>query len=151
MKKAFSAIIRSGCSWWCRGRFVADHIQAHPRLGAAIRVVQAANRVAHVGGRVLNLCAKQHAEQLGSRPCRITRGEGVVVQVLEGEANDDVQGAAGKANEAFRRAGTYEARAGDEGCFTTNTPIGMHAIRVCARVRAIAEVQKSRWESERGR
>ena len=133
---AFFKAMRGHMTWWCKGRVWADHITLHPQFAPAIRCLVTA--VAHAGSMsaVLRASVAHHARVLGMR---VVSSHGALRVTPSAEADAHVVDAA-------RKAAAITGNTIDQG-FDPSADEG-HALRVAARVLALAKVQRSRFDSE---
>ena len=70
------AIIESGCTWWCKGRWWADRIELHPSLGMAIRTCVKAESLDTKCSTMGMGTVQAHAKNLDLEVVRWTRDQG---------------------------------------------------------------------------
>ena len=137
------AIIRSNCSWWCQGRWWCDRILLHPCFGSAVSAILAAPRVALWKGEGVQKSLQDHASILGLQVIS-WNSHGLW---LRPAANADPRVLAA-ANQARPPEADTQNRPHGALVFNANSQAGAHAIRIAARVRALALVRTSRQDAE---
>lgn len=141
------ALTRTRCTWWCRGRFFADRLELHPRLGLSVAALAAAERTKAWKAEPVIQLLRQHAARLGLRVVSASADAGLWVAPAAG-ADARIVEAAGAAHQ------TANVEAPDSvprwpGAFRpADAGAGGHALRVAGRVQCLKSVNASRHDAE---
>ena len=118
----------------------------HPQLGTAVYALQAAVRVAGCASGLLTACVQAHAAQLALRPLHLSAEQGLWVEPLE-RADARVREAAERAR--GQQTGQHPAVAVERPtAFRADSEAGGHALRIAARVAALAVTVLARNDAE---
>ena len=130
----FSAIANTRCSWWCRRRFWADRVAAHPQYGTAIHALRAAAGLPD--SPLLRAAVAAHAGVLRLVPVWGAGGRGVWLRPAHGLDE--------------RAAAAARAAAPANMPFDASSERGQHVLRVCARAALLqpAVPSRRRWDEE---
>jgi hypothetical protein len=144
-KALWQAIMATGCTWWCQGRFWMENVQLHPVLGGSLQALQAAAKQCdYAASRTLQAATLRHAKEIGLVVRAWSSSWGLIVEVpVDGDAR--VQAAASVAAKAERPAFVQEF---GPRAFRPAAAAGAHAARIAARVVASYAVQETRNDSE---
>ena len=148
------AILRSACTWWCRGRWWADRVLLHPRLGGAVFACQAADRLGSAHSDLAEEVAKAHLRVLGLTLV----ASGVQHWWVKPAASVDARigTAARRARVAQEEEEEEEEELEDtrplgfgrDTTFLVDRGAGGHALRVIARIVALGAAAASRHDAE---
>ncbi len=122
VRSTFRSMVTSHCNLWCRRRYWADKLMAHPQYGTAVHSLRAARGLPD--SPLLRAAAVAHASRLCMVPIW-TRALGLL---LRPAAGIDPRAAA-----AARSA----ALPGHHGAFDPASEQGQHALRIAARCRLL--------------
>ena len=128
------SITKSACTWWCRGRFWADRIMLHPLLGTAVAAFQQYPMVASWPSKVRNAALKAHAATMNLCLSDVT-SDAVWVEPAPGADPRIIQI-------------VTQACPGQQLPLRVNTPKGLHALRVVARITALNAATPVRFDYE---
>ena len=137
------AVLKSANRWWCDGRWWADRVHLHPVLGTALQACKAFARGFAMSPMLME-CFRAHVEKLGLRLLSVQEGLWVAP---EAAADDRMQNAARKARQQGTKNFPPEARR-EATAFRADEGPGLHAARICARVKALKQVRSSRFDAE---
>lgn len=151
---ALAAVARTRASWWCKGRWAAGHVAAHPVCAWAVRTVTSAENY-HRGAR----SADEETAAVAGDPLRMSLvkrrlQEALAVLQLESRRGEDGRlwlrpargahaGAAKNINNSIRRREGWRR----EEAFEIEGAAGLHLLRVAARGAALAAVNGRRHEA----
>lgn len=129
------AILRTGCTWWCKGRWWALKINIHPEysclLSAMKRVLDP--KLAH--SPHLRTSISMVAQRVGLQLKAIDPHLGLCLQLPNGEDKRIMDM-------------TRALRAGSSKCFWTAGPLAEHIVRQICRVRALSTCAKERHDTK---
>ncbi|MDB4405311.1 hypothetical protein N9199_01985 [bacterium] len=131
----FRAILRSGCSWWCHGRWYAQRPQLHPHFSAALQAIKAVKSTQLVWSSFTHNATQKQLNFIGIKFLACEKDWGLQVRI-----NDNDDGRIYKVTAAARR--------GTAKIFWTGSRTAPHALRAIARIRCLAKVHKSRNDAE---
>jgi hypothetical protein len=128
------AILRSGCRWWCRGRFWSKHTELHPQHNAAWEAFKRLPDPKLARPQFLDHATKRHAETLGLHVVGYSPDRGVLLQV---PSNDD-----------HRIFQLIQGQSSDGRSFWSSTPEGLHAVCIISRLRLLVTAARTRNDVE---
>ena len=120
-RSMYAQLLRTGCTWWCVARFWADHVLSHPNFAMAIQSLK--NAALLPFSVVLGEAVKQHAA--------------VLKLVAFWNSDGSLRLRHGVDADYRTVAASQTAADGDDG-FDPRAGAGGHALRVAARVCALA-------------
>ena len=131
VSKAFRAIVRSQCAWWCRGRFWAMHIELHPVYSAILTRVHRLTYWDIMWSKFLERNVQSYMKALNLEFVKFDANVGILFRRKSDESNENVIRAFGKRKTIW----SNEGRA-------------MHILRIVARARALEATSTTRLDSE---
>ena len=148
VRKVEHAVRKSASTWWCRGRWWADRVLAHPQLGTAVQALKAACRLNGALSGTLQAAVQEHAWALSLEVASFGQGEGLFVEPA-GDADWRTVEAATTARNNQMAVGLFTSAQQPGACtFLSDEGAGGHAVRVAARVVALSEAKQARLDVE---
>ena len=135
------ALLRSACTWWCHARVWAGNIHLHPVLTVAIQALKTAASLP--ASALLRAAVGAHAASLRLEASWSALGDLWVRPVAGADSRAISAAEKASANTAIV-AVANSTPVPPAGSFDPASPAGAHALRVCARVQALAAVRVSR-------
>ena len=131
------AVLRTHCTWWCRGRFWALRATLHPVIGMAMAAFKQAATASLQRSAHLRANLRRHAASLQ-------------LDWKEGAAGEDLLAPCATEEDArvLQAAQLATAPEQPEGTFAPGAPGGAHALRLIARVRLLAQARRGRFDYE---
>ena len=130
----FRAVLRSGCCWWCAGRWWAQRAQLHPQFSAVFQALKAARNTNLVWSNFVHTAVQRHFDAIKVKLVGFDREKGLKIEI---HRRDD------------RRVLKVTAAVRGRGhTFWSNDKGADHAIRAVARIRCLQLTHKSRLDSE---
>ena len=135
------ALLRSACTWWCHARVWAGNIHLHPVLTVAVQALKTAASLP--ASALLRAAVGAHAASLRLEASWSALGDLWVRPVAGADSRAISAAEKASANTAIV-AVANSTPVPPAGSFDPASPAGAHALRVCARVQALAAVRVSR-------
>jgi hypothetical protein len=137
--RVMEVVLKTRCTWWCKGRWFIDNLNLHPRLMMAIRILGSTFTV--------NLStAVRRAREIAAAEL----GLAIFAQTEQGVQLYDVSGlrVVAEVVDAAARKQRCEDRAGARRVFHANSELGRHVLRTAARAKLLQKVERSRADAE---
>jgi hypothetical protein len=134
LESVFQAVLQTRCTWWCKGRFFAERLNIHPRASVAVRTLTEASCLDGSNVSLVMWAAVKEAAAWLYMRVRSWTIEGLVLICVRENANVE----AIVAHAATRRHGGIQP----------NAPGGAHVLRIVARARLLADINKGRWDRD---
>ena len=150
-KAVYAAVLRTGCTWWCKARFFAERLSLHPQLGTAVRCCTSAEGVSAWRAPLAHRAVSAHAAALLLTVVRFD-ATGLWLAPAQGSDARVVAAAAAAEREAradaLRQGHAPPPRLRGQPAFRPSLPAGAHAARVAGRVVALAGAAGTRHDVE---
>ena len=136
------AILRTGCTWWCHGRFWADRPLLHPIFGTAVTAFKHYYRVKDYPSPVRSAALQEHARALRLYVTDADQaGVHLAPLATAGAGITDLCRLASEASgEPYNASAPFR--------FFATSETGGHFLRAIARKVALTEVKRQRLDSE---
>ena len=135
------ALLRSACTWWCHARVWAGNIHLHPVLTVAIQALKTAASLP--ASALLRAAVGAHGATLHLEAAWSISGD-LWVRLAASADPRAIEAAQKASAEAASAAIANGTQVPPTGSFDPASSAGAHALRVCARVQALASVRASR-------
>lgn len=129
--KVMQAVLRTRCTWWCRARFWALHIQIHPAFSTLLTAVERITTWTLQWSGFLQSNFEKFFEAVGLRFLQYDAERGIKFGVKQHEQDARVRAAFGRRKVLW-----------------SDDDYSMHALRIVCRVRALSLVSKGRLDTE---
>lgn len=150
-KALFAAVLRTGCTWWCKARFWAERVELHPLFATVLRNLSAAERA---DGWRAPCVHRTLAEQCSIIDLEVVLFDATGLWVAPtADADDRIVAAAAAASAEAARAAEGAGHAlpavpDGRPVFRPVLPAGAHAARVAARVVCLRGAHGTRRDTE---
>jgi hypothetical protein len=133
------ALLRTSCTWWCKGRFWCQHVSTHPQMGAALLAFKHRSPPLPASSH-LETGFQRHAKSLGLKWIR-TEPNGIQILATTLPEDQRILDAITTANE--KCPGNFPL-----GGFAVDDDSGLHCLRLIARYRLL---MRANWKGNQRR
>ena len=132
--KIFRAVLRSGCTWWCRGRWWAQRVQLHPLYSGLLTTLKRVADVNLVWSIFVEAAVSRLLDKCGFKHGGFDKSLGICMKL-----NPDDVSRISQATSKVRQGRLW---------FWPNVVDAEHAVRACCRIRLLNTSYKSRNDYE---